>query len=36
MIDNPHNAKVLAKAYVINTKEAETKARLHLLFDHLI
>ena len=31
---NPENKNVLAKVYVINTKEAEQKAKLHLLFDN--
>ncbi|MGZ3931643.1 MAG: DUF7793 family protein [Bacteroidia bacterium] len=34
MVNNPDNIHVLAKAYVINTKEAERKTRMHLLFDH--
>jgi hypothetical protein len=31
---NPHNIFILAKAYVMNTKEAERKIRLHLIFDN--
>lgn len=31
---NPHNIFILAKAYVMNTKEAEQKIKLHLIFDN--
>jgi hypothetical protein len=31
---NPHNIFILGKAYVMNTKEAEQKIKLHLLFDN--
>ena len=33
MATNPNNANILAKVYVINTKEAERKTKLHLAFD---
>lgn len=33
MIRNPYNKNVIAKAYVIDTKEAQLKTKLHLLFD---
>lgn len=33
MVNNPNNIYVLAKAYVINTEEAATKTKFHLLFD---
>jgi hypothetical protein len=32
--DNPYNKNIIAKAYVVNTKEAEVKTRMHVLFDH--
>jgi hypothetical protein len=32
--DNPYQASIIAKAYIINTSEAEQKTKLHLLFDH--
>ena len=32
--NNPHNKNILAKAYVINTKEAELKTKFHFLFDN--
>ncbi len=31
---NPHNIFILAKAYVLNTKEAAKKIKLHLIFDN--
>jgi hypothetical protein len=31
---NPNDEHVLAKAYVISTKEAQLKAKTHLAFDH--
>jgi hypothetical protein len=31
---NPHNIFILGKAYVMNTKEAEQKIKLHLIFDN--
>ena len=34
MVNNPYNTHILSKAYVLNTKEAERKTKLHLLFDH--
>jgi len=34
IVNNPNNEHVLAKAYVINTKEAEIKTKAHLLFDN--
>lgn len=34
IINNPNNINVLAKAYVINTKEAELKTKHHLFFDN--
>jgi hypothetical protein len=34
IVDNPHTKDIIAKAYVINSKEAEMKNRLHLAFDN--
>jgi hypothetical protein len=34
IINNPYSKNILAKAYVVNTKEAEMKTRAHLAFDH--
>ncbi len=34
IVDNPHTKNIIAKAYVVNSKEAEMKNRLHLAFDH--
>ncbi|HXB12935.1 MAG TPA: hypothetical protein VNZ45_13190, partial [Bacteroidia bacterium] len=31
---NPSDAHVLAKAYVISTKESQIKVKAHLAFDH--
>jgi len=31
---NPNDAHILAKAYVISTREAEIKIKAHLAFDH--
>ncbi|MFL5766156.1 MAG: hypothetical protein ACJ77K_19585 [Bacteroidia bacterium] len=33
MTNNPYNVQLLAKAYVINSLEAETKTKLHIRFD---
>ena len=33
MADETNNTNVVAKVYIINTKEAERKTKLHLLFD---
>lgn len=33
-VGNPSDAHVLAKAYVISTKESHLKAKMHLMFDH--
>jgi hypothetical protein len=33
MAHNPNNKNVIAKAYVIDSKEAKTKTSLHLIFD---
>lgn len=33
MVNNPNNIYVLAKAYVVNTAEADAKTKFHLLFD---
>jgi hypothetical protein len=33
MADNPANKHILAKAYVVNTKESNLKTKLHLTFD---
>lgn len=33
MVKNPNNKNVIAKAYVTDSKETSTKAKLHLLFD---
>lgn len=30
---NPHNKNVIAKAYVVDTKEAKMKTSLHVIFD---
>ena len=32
--ENPSNKYILGKAYVVNSKESETKTKFHLLFDH--
>ena len=32
--DNPNNIHVIAKAYVLENKEAEIKTKLHIIFDH--
>ena len=32
--DPENNKEILAKAYVVNTKESKIKAKLHLTFDH--
>ena len=34
ILNNPYNENVLAKAYVINTEEAEMKTKQHLVFDN--
>jgi hypothetical protein len=34
IVDNPHIKEIIAKAYVINSKESEMKNRTHLAFDH--
>ena len=34
IVNNPYNKSIIAKAYVVNSKEAEMKTRAHLLFDH--
>lgn len=34
IFNNPHNVNVLAKAYVLNTQEAEIKTKAHLVFDN--
>jgi predicted AAA+ superfamily ATPase len=32
--NNPNNKNVLAKAYILSTKESEIKTKLHLRFDN--
>jgi len=32
--NNPYSKDIIAKAYIIDTKEAELKAKAHLSFDH--
>lgn len=34
MLNNPNDKHVIAKVYVIGTKESERKAKLHIAFDH--
>jgi hypothetical protein len=34
IVNNPYSKYIVAKAYVVNSKEAEMKTRAHLLFDH--
>ena len=34
IVNNPYDKNIIAKAYIVNSKEAEMKSRAHLAFDH--